>query len=445
MHSSTPAAPAHDRRPAVARILGLLFAVLLTLLSTGAARADTTAPASPEASPSAPAEPSTSVAPGEGGVPADAATWSVSTPDNDQGTDRPNYSYTVDPGTQIVDGITVSNYGAQPLTLAVYAADGFLTDTGSLDLLASGEESVALGSWVSVETPTITVQPEEVVTVPFTVTVPENATPGDYAAGVVTSLVTEAEGGVAVDRRLGSRMILRVNGDLTPSLTVSDLDVAPHAEFWPWLSGSTEVAFTVTNTGNTRLILDGSATISGPAGILGTESAVDLRSPTSDGSLGEPVALLPGDTVRFETAVDGAETTDEGQTRSIKRDAVTVTGVWPAFHLDTRVEVTGTVVAAAGAPDTEQTVVSASAESGFWQIPWALLLVLLLIIGFVVWRILSRKRRKKAADDKVQDAVRTALAQHGIETAAAPAGPGAADPAPGGAPSTPPTPPGDQR
>lgn len=401
MHRSTIEATARDRRPAVARILGVLFAVLLMTVPFGAAHADTTEPSAPApAAPSASAEPT----PGQGGVPADAATWSVSTPDNDQGTDRPNFSYTADPGAQIVDGITVSNYGTQPLTLAVYAADGYLTDTGSLDLLASGETSVALGSWVAVETPTITLQPEEVVTVPFTVTIPANATPGDYAAGVVTSLVTAAEGGVAVDRRLGSRMMLRVNGELTPSLTVTDLDVTPRSEFWPWLSGSTELSFTVTNTGNTRLAAGARAEVSGPWGLLSTGSDVELPE------------LLPGST---------ADRT------------VTVDGVWPAFRLGVEVISSGSVVGSA-----EEMQVSAVAENSFWQVPWALLILLILIVALVVWRILGRKRRKKAADDKVQDAVRSALAQHGIEPAAASA---TAPPTTGGTPSAPPTPPGDQR
>lgn len=438
MHRSTVDITARDRRPVLARVLGLLFAVLLTVVGAGAAHADTTSPSAPPAAPSSsPAAPGSSApAPGEGGVSPDAATWSVSTPDNDQGTDRPNFSYTADPGGQIVDGITVSNYGAQPLTLAVYAADGYLTDTGSLDLLAAGEESVALGSWVTVETPTITLQPEEVVTVPFTVNIPENATPGDYAAGVVTSLVTAAEGGVAVDRRLGSRMILRVNGDLTPSLEVTDLEVAPHPTFWPWLSGSTDLTFTVTNTGNTRLVLDGNATISGPAGLLGAETGVDFRTQTADGSPGDQIALLPGDSVRFETPDPSATTDTDPADRRIVRNTVTVDGVWPSFRLGTRVEVSGTVVAAAGGAETDAAVVTAAADTSFWQIPWALLILLILIIGFVVWRILGRKRRKKAADDKVQDAVRTALAQHGIEPAASATAP---SPSTGGTPSTPPT------
>ncbi|MEK8226659.1 hypothetical protein NKG05_12045 [Oerskovia sp. M15] len=86
------------------------------------------------------------------------------------------------PRASLDDGIIVSNYTEGPLTFRVYAADGFITEAGELDLLPAGEESQALGSWVAFEAAEVTIGGGDTATVPFTLTVPADATPGDYAA-----------------------------------------------------------------------------------------------------------------------------------------------------------------------------------------------------------------------------------------------------------------------
>ena len=76
------------------------------------------------------------------------------------------------------------------------------------------------------------IQPGKTAQVPFTVSVPDNATPGDYVGGILTSLeqADQAEG-INVDRRLGIRIKLRVGGELKPNLAIEDLhvDVRRHA------------------------------------------------------------------------------------------------------------------------------------------------------------------------------------------------------------------------
>ena len=47
--------------------------------------------------------------------------------------------------------MVVANRGPAPLTLSVYAADGFTTDAGQLDLLTRDKKSIAIGAWVKAE------------------------------------------------------------------------------------------------------------------------------------------------------------------------------------------------------------------------------------------------------------------------------------------------------
>ncbi|WP_435192906.1 hypothetical protein [Streptomyces sp. NRRL F-5630] len=64
--------------------------------------------------------------------------------------------------------------------------------------------------------------PSGTAEIPFTVTAPGRATPGDYVGGLLTSLKQpdDAEG-INGDRRLGIKVRLRVSGALEPALAVA--------------------------------------------------------------------------------------------------------------------------------------------------------------------------------------------------------------------------------
>jgi hypothetical protein len=306
-------------------------------------------------------------------------TWGVRPADTVHGSERPNYAYALEPGTSLDDGIVVSNYTEGPLTFRVYAADGFMTEAGELDLLPAGEESHALGSWVSFAGEEVTVEGGDSVVVPFTVAVPADATPGDYAAGVVSSLLVENAEGVSVDRRLGSRMHVRVAGDLVPAVVVDDVSVAYDGTLNPFAAGDAAVTFTITNDGNTRLAPGQTVRVAGPWG-AGGRAAPRVELPE----------LLPGTSV----------------TRT-----VTVEGVWPLGRLAASVTAFAEVVTAVGAADAEAVpvVTPATATASTLAVPWAALALLVLLAGAVVlWRRAARRRRARD-ERKVADAVARAL------------------------------------
>lgn len=318
---------------------------------------------------------------------ADAATdpqqvsWGVRPANTVHGTDRPNFAYRLPPGGTVQDAIVVTNRGGEPLSLDVYAADGFLTSDGTLDLVAAGEQSEAVGAWTVAAGSPVTVPPNESVEVPFTLTVPADAQPGDYAGGVVSTLRVENAEGVTVDRRLGSRVHLRVTGDLTPALTVDDVQVQYlSAGANPLTPGTATVSFAVTNTGNARIAPGETVTVGGPFGWGSTPAAqVDLPE------------LIPGATVQ-RTA--------------------TLEDVWPLVLATAEISVGGTVVALPGG-DTERVAVpTASASANAWAVPWTQIAGLLLLVALIVWRAGAGRRRKaaqqRAVDAAVADALRTA-------------------------------------
>lgn len=224
---------------------------------------------------------------------ADDVTWSV-TPADASGPDgRGSIQQEIDPGQSREDFFAVRNLSRIPVTFTLTAADGYYTDQGRFNMLPSDEESVDAGLWITLPT-TVTVEPNQTVVVPFTTTVPENAIPGDHAAGIaasVRSAGTDADGSqVGLESRVGFRIMTRVTGEVSPSIEASVV-ATDYALSWNALRpGVATVTFDVTNTGNASVVLDGAVT-------AGTGSAA---FPAADAPRQE---LLPGESRRFTVAV----------------------------------------------------------------------------------------------------------------------------------------------
>ncbi|WP_217614168.1 DUF916 domain-containing protein [Cellulomonas sp. GbtcB1] len=381
------------RVPAALAALAAAVALALggALPAVGAAPATRTvplvAPAAADPAPAAPAaDPATDPAAADPAAASTQVTWGVRPADTVHGAARPNFAYSLPPGGTLADALVVTNKGDAPLALDVYAADGFLTADGTLDVLGAGEESTALGAWVQVETPEIVLEPGAAAEVPFTLTVPEDAQPGDYAAGIVSSLLVENAAGVSVDRRLGSRVHLRVQGDLAPALAVSGLRVDYDAGGNPVAPGAATVTFTVTNTGNSRVAPTEQVQVAGLFG-LGRARAAAVDVPE----------LIPGASVQRSVRVDG---------------------VWPLVRTTATIALGGEVVALPGAAaaDAAPAVPGVTAAAAAWAVPWALIGALALVVALVALRVLAGRRRRARHQRAVDAAVADALARQGATT-----------------------------
>ncbi|MGW5265006.1 hypothetical protein ACWEQG_28875 [Microbispora sp. NPDC004025] len=296
-----------------------------------------------------------------GAAPAAAADgetpWTVTTASGDFGSGRRNYSYTLNPGGRLRDGIVIANHGTTPLHLAVYAADGFTTEQGRLDLRGRDAKPAGVGAWVRTDRPDVTVPPGESAEVPFTVALPRDAEPGEYMGGVVTS---PAAAGAADGRRLGIRIRLRVGGELKPSLSVENLHVGYSGTPNPLGKGDATVTYTIRNTGNAVLAARQTVSLSGPFGRWGGRATHVDDSPQ----------LLPGDTWKV---------------------SVPVHEVTPALRLTGTVTLVPLLTDAAG---SVAPLAAVESTTHTWTPPWALLLVLLVVCGLVVAAVAARRRRK---------------------------------------------------
>lgn len=243
--------------------------------------------------------PDASTPPADGVLPEMVQSWTLTPGGSVTGEEagsRPNLAYQVDPGTVIEDTVIVYNLGNVALDLSVYPTDAFNNDDGEFDLLAGDEVPVDVGSWVTLAQESIVLPPGKQATIPITITVPVDATPGDHVGAIVASNVTVSDNGdgqvVNVDRRTGTRMYIQVGGPLIRELAVTDLTTTYDGALNP-LAGTADVTFRVENRGNVRLGGTPSVQVSGPLGI--GKKTVTLPPLTE---------LLPGQDVTLTTKLE---------------------------------------------------------------------------------------------------------------------------------------------
>jgi hypothetical protein len=294
-----------------------------------------------------------------------AVRWSV-VPSSSTGADgRTAIEHTLDPGDSVEDHVAVRNVSTEDVTFGLTAADGFFTRAGRFDILPSGEESVAAGTWISVAE-SVVVPAGKTVVVPFTLSVPDEAEPGDHAAGLTASIISiqSADDGTAVgvESRVGVRVLTRVTGEIAPAASVQALSGVYATSWNPFRPGDITVDFTVVNEGNTRLLARGEVATAG-------------QSVAFPGAAENEQELLPGDERQMTAVIDD---------------------VWPLFFLTTTVTVAAEVLTIDG---SKTQFVPVAADVVVWAVPWPQLLLLLgvaLIIGSLVWGRVRARRRLEA-------------------------------------------------
>lgn len=277
-------------------------------------------------------------------------------PANETGPDgRSRFSYSAGPGQNVADRFVVRNTGTTEQTVTVFGSDAYNTNDGAFALLETGDQPVDAGSWVTfagAPSAEVTLAPGAQQVLDFTVTVPADATPGDHAAGIVVS-AQAAEGQVVVDRRVATRLYVRVSGPLTPALTISSI-AASQTQGWNPFNGPVDVTVTVQNTGNVALAADVSASVTSWFGMAASSTARE-----------ELPELLPGTTREVTFRVP-----------SVARWGY----LKPVVQLDPKASTDAT------APGELQQVVR---DTSLVAVPWVLLGLVVVVVGLVLgvrWR-----------------------------------------------------------
>ncbi|MCI4042529.1 DUF916 domain-containing protein [Streptomyces sp. TRM75563] len=241
--------------------------------------------------------------------PADNGSWSVQPASGPSG-ERPSLYLSAAPGSTLTDQVTVTNKTAEPLTLRLYAADAYNTPRdGGFAVRDRKERQRSIGAWARTDRDTVTVSPKASVTVPLTITVPENAEPGDHPGALIAldERVGTARRGtlaVGVRRAVGARIHLRVNGPTVPALSVEDIRIEQDRPLVPGTGRSRAViSYTLHNRGNVTLA---------PAVALRAEGLFG-RTLLARALTKLPAELLPRQQVRLTETWDGAPQLDRAE------------------------------------------------------------------------------------------------------------------------------------
>ncbi|MEU8619846.1 DUF916 domain-containing protein [Streptomyces sp. NPDC048623] len=175
---------------------------------------------------------------------------------------RPYFYLSADPGTTLTDKVTVANKTAGPLTFLLYGADAYNTERdGGFAVRTRQERQTGAGAWIRPARARVTVPPRSAVTVPYTLTVPADAEPGDHPGAVVALDERIAKGGsgrdalaLGVQRAVAARVYLRVGGPTVPALSVEDVTLSQDRPLVPGTRTSRAVvSYTLHNRGNVTL------------------------------------------------------------------------------------------------------------------------------------------------------------------------------------------------
>ncbi|MBF9073276.1 COG1470 family protein [Streptacidiphilus fuscans] len=223
------------------------------------------------------------------------------------------------PGRTLSDHVSVENLGTKPITFQLHGT------------------MAGVGSWLTLATTKLTVPPRTRADIPFTLSLPVTAEPGDHP-GTITVVPTTAQpgsGAVAV------RIYLSVTGVSLPALAVTSVTVR-----------GSSLHYTLTNQGNVTLHPRVEMTESGWFG------SVYHRPLTDTGR-----DLLPGQSVRLTQALPGPALVD---------------------NVSIAVKATDSATGA-----------TANGSLGYLVLPWALVLLLVLVVtgggSWLWWR--ARRRR----------------------------------------------------
>lgn len=279
---------------------------------------------------------------------------------------RSRFTYDASPGQEVADCYRVRNTGTTSQRVSVYATDAFNTEDGDFALLDASASASDSGSWIVLEDGSPRMQfdlaPGDARAIRFTLRVPADASPGDHAGGLIVSSQSPSDQ-ILVDRRVGTRMYVRVAGDLQSLLNVTGMTATYRPSLSPF-DGSASVTLTVTNEGNVALA---------PTLVLMAKSffGTDL----------------------IERRLENLEELLPGASRTVTYDLGPIgqyVYVNATASLYSRGDQTGAVSEAPPAPQVDR-------EAGFWAVPWIVVGVLLLVGVLVVYLRWRRRRDDRRA------------------------------------------------
>lgn len=203
-------------------------------------------------------------------------------------------TYIVDqltPGTTVQRRVELSNTTGVVLNASVYSAAASITDGAFVG--AEGRTANELSGWTTLSAETVDIPAGGVARVTATVTVPQDAAPGEQYAVIWTETSGGGDGAITQVNRVGVRMYVAVGGDnpLASAFTVDSMTASRDADGRPVVRGQ------VHNTGGRALDISGTLTMAAVSGSLNAGPYDAVLGTTLAPGESEPVAFTLADDI----------------------------------------------------------------------------------------------------------------------------------------------------
>ncbi|HRA48919.1 MAG TPA: hypothetical protein PK819_12695 [Thermomicrobiales bacterium] len=207
-----------------------------------------------------------------------------------------------------------------PVELRAYATNANNSANGGFAAGLLADKLRAPATWLDFDEQVVQLEGTQTVEIPFTISVPKGAAPGQYVAALVAESAEPQEGGQLLNfvYRSAVAVEILVPGKMDVSFAVGSPEIAAPLKY-PVLTVPIE------NTGNYRVQPTGSITVSGTDGRVVSNAPIAMGSVYMGNATTIEVALpsqfAPGDYVVSGSLTDP----DSGYTVDIKETTVTYT------------------------------------------------------------------------------------------------------------------------
>lgn len=128
------------------------------------------------------------------------------------------------------EGVLVVNNTAEQKTILVYSVDSTPSTGGAFACEQLAETKKDVGAWIAINKSEVTLDPGTKEIVPFTITVPKNASVGEHNGCIITQeklKKVEGKSGVQLSFRTGLRVAITIPGELMRELQIAGFSVTP--------------------------------------------------------------------------------------------------------------------------------------------------------------------------------------------------------------------------
>jgi len=138
------------------------------------------------------------------------------------------------PGQTGTSAAKITNPADVPQTLHLYLADMDFVSNGGVRVADDGK-STDIGSWGGFgDQSNIVIAPKTTITVPFSVTVPKDAEPGDHVGSVVVAMPPQEIPGqsIKIERRVATRLYVTLPGEARSAFSIQGISMEKDSNFY---------------------------------------------------------------------------------------------------------------------------------------------------------------------------------------------------------------------